>query len=201
VVFSKREQQLGIGVGAIVALAAGWYFMLSPYIDRRAEISDKQADTDTKLQDARTLFRKQTKLRAEWSKMKAGGLKSDPSEADSQVQHALRDWSQECGISNLSVKRERDTTERNFLAVSFHLTGSGSQSAVAKLLWAIETAPMPLRVDEVQLMPRQKEGVDDLQLQLTLSTLCLNPEAEKAVPVQIDAPKPAAAGDAKGDQL
>ncbi|MDB5172411.1 MAG: hypothetical protein JWO87_873 [Phycisphaerales bacterium] len=197
-VFSKREQQLGIIVGVAVALAAGYYFVVKPYTDRLATVSGQQKDTEEKLKAARTLFEQRIELRTQFKKMVAGGLKSDRSEADSQVQHALRDWSQECGLRTLSVKPERETTERNFLALSFHLTGSGSQASIAKLIWAIETAPMPMRVDEVQLSP-QKEGMDDLQLQLTVSTLCLNPEADRTV--QIDAPKPAGSGDAKGDRL
>jgi hypothetical protein len=198
VVFTKREQHLGIAVGAVVALVAGWFSLKQWYLDPREAISTQQQETENKVQDARTLLKKQKQLRVEWAKMTAAGLRPNPSEADTQVQHALSDWSQECGLSKLSVKLERENLERNFLVVSFHLTGSGSQAAVAKLLWAIETAPMPMRVDEVQLSP-VKEGVDNLQLQLAVSTLCLNPDAEK--PVQIDAPKPAAAGDAKGDQL
>jgi hypothetical protein len=198
VVFTKREQNLGIGVGTLIALGAFWYFLVTPYFDRRAVVAEQQKDTENKLQDAKILFKKQRQLRDVWAKMRAGGLKSDPSEADSQVQHALRDWSQECGLNKLSVKQERNTAERNFIAMSFHLTGSGSQAAVAKLLWDIETAPAPMRVDEVQLSP-QKEGVDDLQLQLTLSALCLNPEAEKAV--KSDQPRAAGASASKGDPL
>jgi type II secretory pathway component PulM len=198
VVFTKREKHLGIGIGAMVVVVALWYYPVSPYFERRETVAGLQRDTEKKLEDAAILFRKQRKLRDAWAKMRAGGLKSDPSETDTQVQHALRDWSQDCGLGKLSVKQERNTAERNFIAVSFHLTGSGPQKAVAKLLWAIENAPAPMRVDEVQVSPL-KEGVDDLQLQLSLSALCLNPEAEKTI--KSDPPRASAASNSKGDAL
>ena len=47
--------------------------------------------------------------------------------------------------------------------------------SIANLLWSMETATIPVRVNDLQILPR-KEGTNDLTLQLTVSTLCLLPE-------------------------
>ena len=44
--------------------------------------------------------------------------------------------------------------------------------AVAALIYRVETAPFPLRIDDAELQPRTDGGGNDLQLHLTLSTLC-----------------------------
>jgi len=43
-------------------------------------------------------------------------------------------------------------------------------NAIARFLWRVETAGIPIRLKELQLGSR-KEGTDDLTLQLRLSTL------------------------------
>lgn len=177
-VFSKREQLLGIGVGAAVALLGLNYFVLDPYLQRQARIEADRRDVDAERDRIDTLLLRRDRKQQVWARMTAGGLKSDPSEADSQVLHALREWAQESGLTVASTKRSSVSQERQFAQISVNQTCTGTMSAVAKFLWCLETASIPLRVNEVQLTPR-KEGTDDLQLQINVSTLSLIPDADK----------------------
>jgi hypothetical protein len=52
--------------------------------------------------------------------------------------------------------------------------------SIARLTWALETAQIPVRVNEMTITPR-KEGTDDLQIQLSVSTLS-TPEALEKQP-------------------
>jgi hypothetical protein len=48
--------------------------------------------------------------------------------------------------------------------------------AIAMLVYRVETAPIPLRVDDLHVTPK-REGGDELQVQLTVSTLGRKPNA------------------------
>ena len=91
--------------------------------------------------------------------------------------HALRDWSQETGFALSSLKPGKTTERGDLLETSFQAAGTGPIEAMARLLWRIETASLPLRIEQLQLGAR-KEGADDLSLQLSLSSLCLPPAQE-----------------------
>jgi hypothetical protein len=47
---------------------------------------------------------------------------------------------------------------------------------VGMLLWAVETAAIPVRVDDLTIKPRAREGFDDLTIDLSVSTLSSIPE-------------------------
>ena len=88
-------------------------------------------------------------------------------------------WARNAGTSEPSFKSDpiranKDAEKNNFDEEDFHVTVTGSLPSVSKLLWEVETAPIPVRVRDVQLSPK-KEGLDDaanpLTAQITVSTL------------------------------
>ena len=176
-VFSKRERYVAIGAGAVIVLLLLDSFIVSPYFARRDEIAKEVDSTRADIHKGEILFHEQRKLRKVWDEMNSNGLSNTPSDAESQLQLALDEWSQECGVNVSSLKYERSSAEGKFLQISFHLTGTGPLSTISSLMWRLETTTMPLRVNEIQISPR-KEGQDDLQLQLAISTLCRLPDAE-----------------------
>ncbi len=46
------------------------------------------------------------------------------------------------------------------------------------MLWSLETAKIPLRLNEVRIKPR-KDDTDDLSVSVNVSALCKPPEADK----------------------
>lgn len=178
VVLTKREQYIAYGTGAALALLALSYFVLAPYFAARHDRGVRLAAVEKQDRAAENLFKQQQRMQRVWLELKNGGLKTDPAEAESQMLHALGDWAAESGVNVAGLRPEQQKPDGRFLQISFHITGTGPTAAAAKLLWRIETAVIPVRVNEVQLTPR-KEGVDDLQIQISVSTLCLLPEGEK----------------------
>lgn len=175
--FTERERKLGIGVGIALAVMGVFYFGYQPYVGHRAQIRADREAVDFDQERADNLFALQKRQEKVWTAMIAGGLKSDPSEADSQVLHALQDWAGQSKIANLSFNTGGKTQEGKFHIFTFQFAGTGTTAAVANFLWRLETATIPVRVNEIQVTPK-KEGVDDLQLQLSVSTLSMVPEPE-----------------------
>jgi len=179
VVLSKRERYIVAATIIAVSLFVLDRCIVTPFLARRRQIELARQDLLREMQDAINQFVRRKQMAQEWKDMLASGLKSDASEAESQVLHAVRDWSEECGLSLSSVKPERIAREGDLQEIMFQTAGRGSMRSVAQFLWRLETAALPLRVKELQLGSR-KDGAGDLSLQLRIATLYLAAEPERS---------------------
>jgi len=177
VVLSKRERYVAIITIMVVAILVGDRYIVTPFLDRSAKMEAERQSLLGEMEQATSLFKRRKLMEQKWQEMVSGGLESDASKAESQVLHAVRNWSQECGLVLSSVKPERVVGEGNLQEIAFMVAGTGTMSSVGQFLWRVETASLPLKIKEIQLGSR-KEGADDLSLQLRLSALHLAAEAQ-----------------------
>jgi hypothetical protein len=175
-ILSKREKYIAIGSAAALLLLVLDYFVISPYFEERDAIAARSAGLYQKLDDANTLFDRERRLRKIWEEMQKGGLNVDASTAESQALHAVIDWADASGMTLSGLRPGKTTQEGKFLVISFNVTGTGAMPDIARMLWSLESASIPVRVSDMQLKPR-KEGTDDLLAQFTLSALCLPPDS------------------------
>lgn len=181
---TKRERTISLVVAGALAIFLLDQYALTPMLSRGSQIETESRECQLQDKKAQQLFVKNRKLGGKWSEMNAAGLGSDASTAESRLLHSIRDWAQDSGLNLASVKPERSEPERQFQKITFRASGTGPMSAVSKFLWQVETAKIPVRIADLQLSSR-KEGMDDLSLQLSVSTLCLAQKPE--APVAVDA--------------
>lgn len=185
-VLSQRERYLAIGVGAVVALFLVDHFAIEPYRDARRRIVRDQDAVVREIDDARTLFDRQRRLRPVWAEIQQGGLMTDASLTDALTQHAVLDLAQWAGMNVEFLKPTPRQPTGKFLVLKYELSGSGSMYTLSKFLWAVETATIPIHIDESQIVPH-KEGADDLSLRLVVSALCMPPVDDKSDRAQANA--------------
>jgi Type II secretion system (T2SS), protein M subtype b len=177
VALSKREKNIGIGVIGAVALWGLIDLVIEPYFDQLSAISEQQASARQEISDADHLFDRQKQLQKVWQDIRQGGLKSDATQAESESHHALLDWAQAADVNIVSLKPERPMQEGKFQVINFNVSATGSMASCARLVWALETAKIPMRIDELQMGTR-REGTDDLTLRFSLSTICMPPDTK-----------------------
>jgi hypothetical protein len=193
VVISKRERYIAIGAVAAAVLLGLDSYVLTPYFDQRSAIASEREQTIRRLSEADSLFGRQRRLQGIWTDIQRGGLKGNPSQAESQALQAVLDWAKASGVELAALKPERTTQEGKFQVISFSVTGTGSMAAVSRLLWSLESATIPVRVNDMQITPR-KEATDDLSVRLSVSTLCMPPDSD-AKPDRNAAAETSARGD------
>jgi hypothetical protein len=177
---SKRENLLIIGISAAVAIFLLDRYVVTPYNAARESIAKDHEIALDKRKQMRSLFQTERQLKRIWPDITASGLQAGASDVELQMFQALQGWAQQSGLANVSLRPERMNTQHGFVNVTVHVRGSGPTSAMAKLLWCIESAAMPVRVEAIQLAPVKGDGVDELQMQLTVSRLCTVPPIQKA---------------------
>jgi len=169
---SKRERTIAVVTVVAVAMLLLDRYALTPILDRRAQLDADRQRVESSLAQAGALFGRKKHLGPRWRRMVAAGLDSKPADAESRVLHAMRDWSHASGLVLTSLKPEGTPRSHGLLSMNFRASGTGGMRAVAGFLWRLQTASLPVRVNEVQIGSR-KAGKDDLTLQIRLSSLCV----------------------------
>ena len=169
-VLSKRERYVLFGTLAAVGLLALDRVALTPLLDQRSQTLARKERLAADLRVTEDLLTQRRLLAPKWTAMVQSGLKSDPAEAESQILHAMGDWAQDAGVTLSLLKPDRLTEKTRLPEIAFQAAGTGNLRAVTRLLWRIQTADIPVKVTEMQINSR-KEGMDDLSLQLRISTI------------------------------
>lgn len=175
-VLSRRERYILILTGLVLGLLIGDRYVLTPLLDHCAELAAERDKLQAQVNRAEGVLARAEQVAPAWKKRSEAGLKADPAGAESQILHAVRDWAAEAGLDLALLKPDRSADKTPLPAIAFQATANGSMNAVARFVWRLEHAEIPLRVTELQLGSR-KEGTDNLSVQLRLSTVYLPKEA------------------------
>jgi hypothetical protein len=183
VALSKREKIIGFTTAGVIALLATDRFVIAPLLERRSELAVQLEIARGDDFNAAQLLAGDAKARRRWKDMRESGLKMSVTEAQSQAVRALNEWAREAGLAVSTLQPDAvpvSTKQTDFTAVPMRLIGTGSMRSISKFLWSLQTSKVPMRVVACDLGSRGgKDGVDDLALTLTVSTLCYNPPAPK----------------------
>jgi hypothetical protein len=182
---SKREKYIGVVAGSAVLLFILYQVVLSPYFDALAAVDKQTADAIEKQSENTDLFDRRDHLKKVWTAV-TKELKGDDSAAETQALGSALDFAQSAGVNITATKTERSIVVNQFVVTPFHISGTGSTPAIARLLSSFETASIPIRIEEMSLTP-VKEGTDNLKIELTLSTLSAKPTTDVAKTTVSDA--------------
>jgi hypothetical protein len=156
-------------------IAAGLIFVgdqlvFSPFMDWRDQLLVQRDVANDQLTDAHRILQLQEELKP-LSRSMATSLNADSSTVESRLLHLLHEWQQHAGVTDASFQRLRGINAHGYTCLTFSVSASGGMGPIATLLYNIETASIPLRIDNVRVTPK-RDGKDDLQLRLNISTLC-----------------------------
>ncbi len=167
---SSRERYIGLTAGLVIAALLLDQFLLTPFLARHAAMAAELETLERSTRQASDVLSRQQRLSPEWAGYQDRGLKTVYAQAEGQTTRAILDWAQSAGVNLAGLKAERVLTQDRFQIISFHVTATGNLASLSRLIWQIETAALPVKLNDVQFAPR-KENTDDLTLQLTVSTL------------------------------
>lgn len=181
-IVTRRQRYLVMAtVAAVVIFGLDW-FVITPLMTQKEQLDLAIATEQQVLDTAQRTYITSRRVSGQWEAMLAGGLKTDTSEAESQILHAIREWAQSAGMALSAVKPERIEREKDFQKITLRATGTGTMQQVSRFVWQIQTASIPVRITDLQINTR-KEGTDDLSIQVGIATICFDPQPPKTVAV------------------
>lgn len=166
---SGRERALAWGVGAVAGLLLLDSFVLTPYFKQRDTLADLREKNDADAEAAYQLHNQESDLKDKWIQRRSQGLMKDPADAEKQLMGAIKDWARETGLTIASVKPERIESKKELREIQFIASASGTNDALVKFLFKLQTAKFPIRVTEFQAGSRN--DTQELAMQLRISTL------------------------------
>jgi len=170
-VLSKRERLIALVTLLVVGAFVLDRFIVAPgWRELRATESQKQ-ELRAQVVEAQNLFERRGMQEQKWKKMLSDGLRND-ADAESRIARALDEWSADARLTLTSVKPDRVAGDKGLKEMTFMVAGKGRLDAVARFLYMVETAEMPIKVKDMQLGSAGESG-DSMSLQLTLSALYL----------------------------
>jgi len=177
-VMSKRERIILIATLVSVGLFIANAFIIEPVLAKRDELESQRQQLLGDLSEAELLIGNHRRMQQKWNAMLSDGLRND-AEAESRVLAALREWSGDARLSLSSIKPERILSDKGLQEMIFTVAGKGSLESVARFLWQIETAALPVKIKDMQLGSSSESG-DSMSLQLHLSALYLGTQKKQA---------------------
>jgi hypothetical protein len=180
---TSRERVIAFGLAGVVGLYALNAFAVAPLRAKKADLEAQIEVKDREVTKAQDLIKRQKALRDEWEQM---SVRVDPAVADTRLSHYLGEWAAESGLGITSTKPERAPSDnKGFIQLTTHALAAGSQRSIARMMWAIANAPVPVRVNQMQVSKRdsndnKRESSEELQVTFVVSTLCVDPDANKA---------------------
>jgi len=186
---SKREKLIAIGVGVAAVIFVADYYVLDPYVKSREAVTKELENTTAKLREANSRLTRARRMDRDWRAMEAGagGVKTDQSAAQFQILEAVGEYAREAGVNLNSRTPQPENRNDRTQVLRLHAIGTCNTASAAKLLWRVETAPIPLKVDEITLTSG-KPGTDELAINLMVSTIWVKPPDPKDAK---NAPQPA----------
>jgi len=175
---SKRERIILIAAIASVGLFVAVKFVINPVQAKREELESQRQQLLGDLNEAEMLIANHARMRRKWNAMLSDGLRNE-TEAESRILSALKEWSGAANMALNSIRPERTSSNRGLREMIFTVSGRGSLESVARFLWQIETAELPVKIRDMQLGSSSEAG-DSMSLQLHLSALYLGEQKEQA---------------------
>ena len=164
----NRQAILKIAAGAVIGLFLLDRMVLSPFVESWKQQGERSADLRQKVQRGRQLLDREKSLRARWTEMERGDMQEDVSAAESEVFKAISRWANASHISFTNLNPQWRPHQEGYDTYECRATATGDQAALGRMLYEIETDPLPARIEECELTARDAKG-KDLTLALRFS--------------------------------
>jgi hypothetical protein len=149
---------LKIAAGAVVGLFLLDRMVLSPAIAGWKAQTERLAELRQKVQRGRQLIEREKSLRDRWAEMQRTDLSEDGSAAENDVFKAIGRWARDSRVGFTSLTPQWRTHEEGYDTFEFRAAANGDQGSLAKLIYEIETDPLPARIEECELTGRDNQG-------------------------------------------
>jgi hypothetical protein len=170
-----RQQTLVIVAIVAVGLFAGDKLVFDPLMGAWDARSKRIETLRSQVAQGKGLLDRKEDITSRWDQWQRNTLTNNPSVAEQQFWQALDRWRQDSGviISGTTPQWKSDTDE--YTTYQCRVDASGTLSTLSKFLFNIETEPMALKLESMELSARDKTG-QQLALGLQVSGLVLTPK-------------------------
>jgi len=173
----EREKMLLIAAVTAVVVLFGDRFLLGPFLNAWDKRSNRIEELQEQVSRGRALMDREASIRKKWGQMWEGGIPIAKAVSVNQVLESVDRWARDSGISFTSIKPTWRANDDGHMTLECRANGFGDLEEIARFIHSLESDPMALKVDTLELTQRDERG-SSLGMNLNFSGLML-PEALK----------------------
>ena len=155
---NRRETLLKIGVGAVVGLFLLDRVIIGPAIESWKDQGVRLTKLREQVQRGRQLVAREKSLRTRWEEMQRTDMPDDVSVAENEVFQAIGRWTLDSHVNFTNLVPQWRAGEEGCETFECRASATGDQATLGKLLYEIETDPLPAHVEECELSARDAKG-------------------------------------------
>lgn len=174
-----RQRWLVIAAGAMVALYIIDSVLLTPLTAMWRAHSAEIVRLRRSVTEGRSLIARSGQLDRTWKEMQGNALPKDQAEAEQRVISEFERWrsANNVEVSSIRPQWKRGAADKYSLG-EFRVDATGTLSTLSRFIYELESSPLALRVDSVEVTSRDDYG-QKLTLGLIVSGLRLSPLERK----------------------
>lgn len=168
-----RQRLLAIIAIAIVALFALDRLVFSPLVDSWKNRSGELAKLRKSIEQGSMLIQRESHTRNMWNDIRKSTLPVNASQAEKELLAAFEKWSADSRVSISSIRPQwkRGATD-DYSVLECRVDAAGTLPVLAKFLYSIESSPIAVKMESVELTARDNNG-DQIALGLLISAVRL----------------------------
>ena len=161
----RRETFLKIGVGVVVGLYLLDRVIITPALASWKDQGERLTRLRQEVQRGRQLIEREKSLRGRWEEMQRTDMPDDISVAENEVFQAIGRWTRDSHVNFTNLMPQWRAGEEGCETFECRASATGDQAKLGRLLYEIETDPLPAHVEDCELAARDAKGT---QLTLTM---------------------------------
>lgn len=175
---NTRQGLLTVAVVAALALFAADSLLLKPLTSAWKARSARLTDLRKQVEQGHALLQREQVIRSRWEALRRSTLPANRSNAELTLFKAVDKWAQDSRVTVSAVTPQWKRGEKdNFGALQCRVDASGNLAALSRFIYNIESDPMAMRLESIELGVRDKDG-QQLALAIQVSGLVLNAQPQ-----------------------
>ncbi len=168
-----RQRLLAFVAIAIVALFALDRLVFTPLTKGWKSRSAAMAQLQKSIDNGKMLIQRESHTRRAWNDIRQSSLPASASEAEKELLAAFEKWSEESRVSVSSIRPQwKKGATDDYSVLECRVDAAGSLPVLAKFLYSIESSPMAVKMESVELTARDNNG-EQIALGLLVSAVRL----------------------------
>jgi hypothetical protein len=161
----QRIYWLKIAAAATVGLLVLVTFVVDPVAQHWRGQRERIAALRDNVESGQLLLDRETAIRERWEQMLRNDLSENASAAENELFQAIARWARNSRVSLTSLTPLWRDHEGGYKTLECRATTTGSQAALGRFLYELETDPLAVRMETAEITAR-----DDKGQQLTLNS-------------------------------
>lgn len=158
--FKKREKILIFAAIISISILFGDKLLVSPLIRLWKTRSERITYLRQSLENGSFIVDRADAIQGVWQELKKRSLAQKKANAENQILNSVNDWARNSGINVVSLKPRWVENGEQSMLLEFRLSAIGDVRSLARFLFEIESDPLALKLEDVEITSRDARGTE-----------------------------------------